>query len=71
MILIGLDAKQAMPVPSKPALESSLGVYDFDCSLISYCKATKDYMVPSVWGAIDKKDDPYAPAPKAGCCNII
>lgn len=41
------------------------------CSLIQYTKATKDYMVPSVWGAIDKKDDPYAPTSQGGCCSIM
>src|SRR5436190_15131181 len=38
-------------------------------SLIQYTKATKDYMVPSVWGTVDKKDDPYAPASQGGCCS--
>jgi guanine nucleotide-binding protein subunit gamma, fungi len=40
-------------------------------SLIQYTKATKDYMVPSVWGAVDKKDDPYAPTAQGGCCSIM
>lgn len=26
--------------------------------LISYCKTTKDFMLPSVWGSIDRRDDP-------------
>ena len=26
-------------------------------SLIAYTKTSKDYMVPSVWGQIDKKED--------------
>ena len=44
---------------------------DFVRSLIQYTKATKDYMVPSVWGAVDKKDDPYAPTTRNGCCTIM
>ncbi|TVY44139.1 Guanine nucleotide-binding protein subunit gamma [Lachnellula subtilissima] len=27
-------------------------------SIISYTNSTKDFMVPSVWGAVEKKDDP-------------
>jgi len=41
------------------------------CSLIQYTKATKDYMVPSVWGPVDKKDDPYAPTTQGGCCVVM
>ncbi|ODQ50733.1 hypothetical protein SAICODRAFT_84547 [Saitoella complicata NRRL Y-17804] len=41
-------------------------------SLIQYTKTTKDYMVPSVWGPVDKRDDPYAPqgGGDGGCCVI-
>lgn len=38
-------------------------------SLIRYCKGTRDYLVPSVWGPVDKKDDPYAP--KSTGCNCL
>ncbi|CAI2191563.1 17074_t:CDS:2, partial [Funneliformis geosporum] len=31
-------------------------------SLIRYCKNTRDFLVPSVWGPVDKRDDPYAPS---------
>ena len=72
MILIDLDAKQAMHVPSTFFwLLYSLVQRWLRCSLISYTKATKDYMVPSVWGTVDKKDDPYAPAAQGGCCIIM
>ncbi|KAK4092548.1 hypothetical protein Purlil1_3169 [Purpureocillium lilacinum] len=30
-------------------------------SIIAYCNGTRDYMVPSVWGAVPKGEDPYAP----------
>ncbi|KAI4653867.1 hypothetical protein J4E93_001635 [Alternaria ventricosa] len=31
-------------------------------------KEPKDWMVPSRWGTIDKRDDPYAPQQSNGCC---
>ncbi|PBP24375.1 guanine nucleotide-binding protein gamma subunit [Diplocarpon rosae] len=39
-------------------------------SIISYTNSTKDFMVPSVWGTVDKKDDPYAPQQSGGCCSF-
>lgn len=35
-------------------------------SLIRYCKTTRDYLVPSVWGPVQKGEDPYAPAAGGG-----
>ena len=35
-------------------------------SLINYCNQTRDYMVPSVWGQVDKKEDPYNPQSSGG-----
>jgi guanine nucleotide-binding protein subunit gamma, fungi len=40
-------------------------------SLINYCNSTRDYMVPSVWGQIDKKEDPYMPQQEGGCCSVM
>lgn len=40
-------------------------------SIISYTNSTKDFMVPSVWGTVDKKDDPYAPQQSGGCCIVM
>ena len=40
-------------------------------SLIKYCKTTKDYLIPSVWGTVSKAEDPYAPQAKEGCQCII
>ncbi|KAH8090519.1 guanine nucleotide-binding protein subunit gamma [Filobasidium floriforme] len=37
-------------------------------SLIRYCRATKDPLLPSVWGSLAKGEDPYAP-PQQGCCS--
>ncbi|POY70690.1 putative Small monomeric GTPase [Rhodotorula taiwanensis] len=39
-------------------------------SLIRYCKTTRDYLVPSVWGPIQKGEDPYTPQSSGGCCSI-
>lgn len=39
-------------------------------SMINYTKTTKDFMVPSIWGQVDKREDPYAPQQKASCCVI-
>ncbi|KFY07828.1 hypothetical protein V492_06788 [Pseudogymnoascus sp. VKM F-4246] len=39
-------------------------------SIIDYTNTTRDFMVPSVWGPVDKKDDPYTPQPSGGCCVL-
>ncbi|RKF54018.1 Guanine nucleotide-binding protein subunit gamma [Golovinomyces cichoracearum] len=39
-------------------------------SILNYTN-TKDYMVPSIWGSIDKKDDPYTPQQSGGCCTVM
>ncbi|KAE9978171.1 hypothetical protein EG328_001622 [Venturia inaequalis] len=40
--------------------------------LISFTeKEPKDYMVPSKWGTVDKRDDPYAPQQSNGCCVVM
>ncbi|PWW75328.1 hypothetical protein C7212DRAFT_202555 [Tuber magnatum] len=40
-------------------------------SMITYTRNTKDFMVPSTWGQVDKREDPYAPiANGPGCCVI-
>jgi hypothetical protein len=40
-------------------------------SIIAYTNTTRDFMVPSVWGPVDKKDDPYAPQQSGGCCVVM
>lgn len=40
-------------------------------SIITYKNNTKDFMVPSVWGTVDKKEDPYAPQQSGGCCVVM
>ncbi|KAL0078750.1 G protein gamma subunit [Phycomyces blakesleeanus] len=39
--------------------------------LVDYCNSTKDPLVPSVWGAVDKKEDPYGPTKKSHCCTLM
>ncbi|PWN37399.1 G-protein gamma subunit [Meira miltonrushii] len=46
-------------------------VSEASIGLIRYCKSTRDYLVPSVWGPVDKKEDPYAPQ-STGCnCAVM
>jgi len=40
--------------------------------LISFTeKEPKDWMVPSKWGTVDRKEDPYAPQQSNGCCIVM
>jgi len=39
--------------------------------LINYTTQTKDFMVPSIWGQVDKREDPYAPQQSGGCCTVM
>ncbi|KIW08914.1 uncharacterized protein PV09_00833 [Verruconis gallopava] len=34
-------------------------------------KEPKDWMVPSKWGTVDRKEDPYAPQQSNGCCVVM
>ncbi|KAI0034502.1 guanine nucleotide-binding protein subunit gamma [Vararia minispora EC-137] len=54
---------------SRPRLHIS----EASTALIRYCKMTKDYLVPSVWGTVSKGEDPYAPqATQPGCvCTVM
>ncbi|KAI9320063.1 G-protein complex gamma subunit GpgA [Dichotomocladium elegans] len=46
-------------------------VSDASTRLIDFCNNTRDPMVPSVWGPIDKKDDPFATSSGSGCCSVM
>ncbi|KAI9858991.1 MAG: Guanine nucleotide-binding protein subunit gamma [Vezdaea acicularis] len=39
--------------------------------LISYTSNTRDFMVPSLWGNVDKREDPYAPPQSNPCCIVM
>lgn len=47
-------------------------MYMISHSLIRYCKTTRDYLCPSVWGPVEKGADPYANQSSGGggCCLI-
>ncbi|KAI0072267.1 G-protein gamma subunit [Panus rudis PR-1116 ss-1] len=45
-------------------------VSEASASLIRYCKTTKDHLIPSVWGPVNKSEDPYAPQAE-GCQCIV
>ncbi|KAK9722729.1 Guanine nucleotide-binding protein subunit gamma [Basidiobolus ranarum] len=41
-------------------------------SLVKYTKCTRDPMLPSVWGPVEKRDDPYAPNTSSNCaCSVM
>ncbi|KAA1469202.1 putative guanine nucleotide-binding protein gamma subunit [Dentipellis sp. KUC8613] len=47
-------------------------VSEASASLIRYCKTTTDHLVPSVWGPVNKGEDPFAPPASQGCqCTIM
>ncbi|KAI9027531.1 guanine nucleotide binding protein gamma subunit [Phycomyces nitens] len=56
--------KDQLNVPRTTVSEAS-------ARLVDYCNSTKDPLVPSVWGNIDKKDDPYGPTKKSQCCTLM
>lgn len=49
--------------------------FDF-YSLAEYCNATRDPLIPSIWGPVSKEEDPFAPAAggsggSGGCCIVM
>ncbi|PGH19208.1 hypothetical protein AJ80_04179 [Polytolypa hystricis UAMH7299] len=61
---LNLRLKEDLDRPRVKVAEASM-------SLINYCNNTRDFMVPSVWGQVDKREDPYAPQQQGGCCTIM
>jgi hypothetical protein len=41
------------------------------CSLVNYTISVKDPLLPSVWGPIEKRDNPYAATNSSCTCNIL
>ncbi|KAH9250606.1 hypothetical protein BASA81_011589 [Batrachochytrium salamandrivorans] len=39
-------------------------------TLIQYVTTTKDYLLPSVWGPVDKKEDPFQTT-GGSCCTVL
>lgn len=46
-------------------------IFEASMSLIEYCNSTRDFMVPSLWGTVDKREDPYTPQQSKGCCTVM
>jgi len=61
---LNLRLKEDLDRPRVKVAEASM-------SLINYCNNTRDFMVPSVWGQVDKREDPYAPQQSGGCCTVM
>ncbi|KAL0946766.1 hypothetical protein HGRIS_012941 [Hohenbuehelia grisea] len=46
-------------------------VSEASASLIKFCKSTKDYLVPSVWGPVGRAEDPYGQQNTGcQCCSL-
>ncbi|CDS11228.1 hypothetical protein LRAMOSA03491 [Lichtheimia ramosa] len=57
--------QQQLDMPRIPVSEASK-------SLIDFCNTTHDPLVPSVWGVIDRANDPFAPSrKKLPCCSVM
>ncbi|KAF9214694.1 hypothetical protein CPB97_009280 [Podila verticillata] len=39
--------------------------------LIQYCQGIKDMFIPTVWGEVDKKDDPFEIQPTTCGCSLM
>ncbi|KAL1743460.1 G-protein gamma-like domain-containing protein [Schizophyllum fasciatum] len=44
-------------------------VSEASASLIQYCRTNKDFLVPSVWGPVNRGEHPYE-QPRKGCCTV-
>ena len=51
------------------SFQNSLSLTVARNSLIRYCRTTKDFLVPSVWGPVNRGEHPYE-QPNKGCCTI-
>ncbi|KAI9817796.1 MAG: Guanine nucleotide-binding protein subunit gamma [Pycnora praestabilis] len=61
---LNLRLREDLDRPRVKVSEASMG-------LIKYTQETRDYMVPSIWGQVDKREDPYAPQQSGGCCSVM
>ncbi|KAI9675123.1 MAG: Guanine nucleotide-binding protein subunit gamma [Caeruleum heppii] len=61
---LNLRLREDLDRPRVKVSEAAMG-------LINYTSQTKDFMVPQLWGPVDKRDDPYAPQQSGGCCTIM
>lgn len=61
----------AAPAPAHISCDGTPSRLTGAHSIIAYCNSTRDYMVPSVWGAVPRGEDPYAPQQSGGCCMVM
>jgi len=61
---LNLRLREDLERPRCKVSEAAMG-------LINYTNSTKDFMVPSIWGNVDKREDPYAPQQQGGCCTVM
>ncbi|KAI9817969.1 MAG: Guanine nucleotide-binding protein subunit gamma [Thelocarpon impressellum] len=61
---LNLRLREDLDRPRVKVSEAAMG-------LINYTSTTKDFMVPQTWGAVDKREDPYAPQSNDRCCIIM
>ncbi|KAF9432987.1 hypothetical protein BGZ76_010031 [Entomortierella beljakovae] len=47
-----------------------ISVSQASISLIQFCQERRDMFIPTVWGDVEKKDDPFESKP-AGCGCVI
>ncbi|KAI6246065.1 Guanine nucleotide-binding protein subunit gamma [Erysiphe necator] len=59
------------PLKSIQVIIDLHSIFPVDPKFINPIISTKDYMVPSIWGSVDKKDDPYTPQQSGGCCVVM
>ncbi|ORZ15232.1 G-protein gamma subunit [Absidia repens] len=48
----------------------TIAVSEASESMIRYCSSTRDPFLPSIWGKLEKEDDPFIPHSKR-CCIIL
>ncbi|KAI9230703.1 MAG: guanine nucleotide-binding protein subunit gamma [Piptocephalis tieghemiana] len=46
-------------------------VSDASASLVQYVQSTRDTLLPSIWGPLDKREDPYAPVGGGCTCTVM
>ncbi|KAI9756850.1 MAG: hypothetical protein M4579_003686 [Chaenotheca gracillima] len=61
---LNLRLREDLDRPRIKVSEAAMG-------LITYTSQTRDFMVPQMWGNVDRRDDPYAPQQSAGCCLVM
>ncbi|KAI9796729.1 MAG: hypothetical protein M1825_006515 [Sarcosagium campestre] len=62
---LNLRLREDLDRPRVKLSEAAMG-------LVNYTNSTKDFMVPQIWGNIDRRDDPYSQTgDNRGCCVVM